>query len=198
MISRRFAVAVCCSSNSSRSRVSRPIVVSDCAAGGRRGAFWRLGDACLRRRGLTGSPPVLERRFIVLPVPARYRIRPSRQTERAQKAPLDPEVDLVRTTSDLCKRKPQARCLGFWLPHMGDPRRGSGVSGGWGPPRRVNDCQCTGKISGLHCTFVDSGCLRDNKFDTFVYAGCLGAVAVASALTVTAVRALAYECSSAI
>jgi hypothetical protein len=65
------AVAVRCSSASSRSRVSRATSVSWPAGGLRRtaafGALLRFRAAVLRRRVLTGSPPALERRLIASP-----------------------------------------------------------------------------------------------------------------------------------
>src|SRR5215472_12014551 len=68
MILRTCAVALCCSSASSRSRVRRATCVSRSGAGAPRpGAFGTLrgfGVTVLRRRVLGGSRPALERRLI--------------------------------------------------------------------------------------------------------------------------------------
>ena len=71
-------VAVCCSSASFRSRVSRATSVSspggdDLERGTAFGALRRFGPGVFRRRPSIGSPPVLERLFIATPWAQGYR-----------------------------------------------------------------------------------------------------------------------------
>src|SRR6516225_10215984 len=76
MIFRTSAVALCCSSASSRSRVSRPTIVSWPAETlGRRTFFGADGRfTVLRVRVLAGCPPALERRLITFPQASRQGI----------------------------------------------------------------------------------------------------------------------------
>ena len=66
-------VAICCSSASSRSRVSRATTLSSATGDGLEristfGALRRAGFGVLRRCPLIRSPPALERLFIAFPV----------------------------------------------------------------------------------------------------------------------------------
>src|SRR5262249_39050524 len=80
MIFRTSAAAPCCSSASSRSRVSRPTIVSWPAETLGRRTFFGAGRrfTVLRVRVLAGCPPALERRLITFPKPqgkASYRLK---------------------------------------------------------------------------------------------------------------------------
>jgi hypothetical protein len=73
MTLRTSEVAVCCSSASFSSGVSRttsafPPATDELERATAFGALWRFGFGAFQRRALIGSPPALERLFIASPV----------------------------------------------------------------------------------------------------------------------------------